>query len=211
MARYIKASCKLCRAEGDKLFIKGARCYSDKCALSRRQSTPGQHGKNRRKYSEYGLQIRAKQKARRYYGILEKQFKRYYNLATNIKEGRTGENLLSLIERRLDNVVYRLGWASSRAQARQFVRHGNFVVNGQKVNIPSYLVSVDDSLSLSKRGRSSSLIKEIITNNASKVAPKWLEYSNDEHLDSKVLGIPHREDISDLDVEETLIVELYSK
>ena len=210
MARYINPSCKLCRAEGQKLFLKGARCFSSKCALSRRQSLPGQHGAMRRKSSEYGLQIRAKQKARRFYGILEKQFRHYYDLVSNIKEGRTGENLLSLIERRLDNVVYRLGWASSRAQARQFVRHNNFLVNGQKVNIPSYLVSPEDVLSLSSKGKGSGILKEIITSNASRAVPKWLQFSNDEHQEARVIAVPRREDI-DLEVEETLIVELYSK
>lgn len=210
MARYINPSCKLCRAEGQKLFLKGARCFSSKCALARRQSLPGQHGAMRRKSSEYGLQIRAKQKARRFYGILEKQFRHYYDLVSNIKEGRTGENLLSLVERRLDNVVYRLGWASSRAQSRQFVRHNNFLVNGQKVNIPSYLVSPEDVLSLSSKGKGSGILKEIITSNASRVVPKWLKFSNDEHQEAKVIAVPRREDI-DLEVEETLIVELYSK
>ena len=210
MARYINPSCKLCRAEGQKLFLKGARCFSGKCALSRRQSLPGQHGAMRRKSSEYGLQIRAKQKARRFYGVLEKQFRHYYDLVANVKEGRTGENLLSLIERRLDNVVYRLGWASSRAQARQFVRHNKFLVNGQKVNIPSYLVSPEDVLTLSSKGKELSVLKEIIAGNSSRAIPKWLQFSNDEHLEAKVIAVPRREDI-DLEVEETLIVELYSK
>ena len=210
MARYINPCCKLCRAEGQKLFLKGARCFSNKCALARRQTQPGQHGAMRRKSSEYGLQIRAKQKARRFYGVLEKQFRHYYDLVAGIKEGRTGENLLSLIERRLDNVVYRLGWAVSRPQARQFVRHNNFLVNGQKVNIPSYIVSSEDILMLSSRGKSSGNLKNIIASNESRALPKWLQFSNDEHVEAKVVAIPRREDI-DLEVEETLIVELYSK
>lgn len=210
MARYTGPSCKLCRAEGEKLFLKGNRCYSAKCSIARRQGTPGQHGGMRRKSSEYGLQIRAKQKARRYYGILERQFRKYYKLATGIKEGRTGENMLSLIERRLDNVVYRLGWAVSRKQARQFVRHNHFLVNGKKVNIPSRLVRQSESISLSENGKSSDVIKELISKNSSKVSPKWLKYSNDEHSACEVLDVPHREDI-DLDIAETLIVELYSK
>ena len=210
MARYIDPVCKLCRAEGQKLFLKGARCFSDKCSISRRQSSPGQHGKTRKKSSEYGLQIRAKQKARRFYGVLEKQFRHYYDLVSTVREGRTGENLLSLIERRLDNVVYRLGWASSRAQSRQFVRHNNFLINGIKVNIPSYLVSPGDVLSLSPRGQKASVLKEIISNNSSRMIPKWLQFANDEHLEAKVIAVPRREDI-DLEVEETLIVELYSK
>lgn len=210
MARYTGPSCKRCRAEGEKLFLKGDRCCSNKCSIARRKSTPGQHGDMHRKSSEYGLQVRAKQKARRYYGILERQFKRYYELATGIKEGRTGENMLSLIERRFDNVVYRLRWASSRNQARQLVRHNNFLINGKKVNIPSYLVSPGEVISLSEHGKSSGIIKELISGNSSGVSPKWLKYSNDEHSASSVLDVPHREDI-DLDIEETLIVELYSK
>ena len=210
MARYIDPVCKLCRAEGQKLFLKGMRCFSDKCSISRRQSSPGQHGKTRKKSSEYGLQIRAKQKARRFYGVLEKQFRHYYDLVSKVKEGRTGENLLSLIERRLDNVVYRLGWASSRAQARQFVRHNNFFINGHKVNIPSYLVSQDDILSLSSKGQKSGVLKAIISNNSSRMIPKWLQFANDEHFEAKIIAVPRREDI-DLEVEETLIVELYSK
>lgn len=206
----MEKKCKLCRSEGQKLFLKGGRCFSDKCSISRRQSTPGQHGANRKKSSEYGLQLRAKQKAKRYYGILEKQFRHYYDEAIKIKEGKTGENMLSLIERRLDNVVYRLGWASSRSQARQFTTHGEFCVNGRKVTIPSYLVNVNDTVSVSERGKKTASLKQIIEEYSKRNHPKWLEFSNDEHLDAKISAFPHREDI-DLDVEETLIVELYSK
>ena len=148
MARYTGAVCRICRREGQKLFLKGERCYTGKCAISRRSYAPGQHGQGRKKVSEYGLQLRAKQKTRRYYGVLEKQFRHYYDLATRVKEGKTGENLLAILETRLDNVVYRLGWASSRAEARQLVVHGHFMVNGRRVDIPSYLVSVGDVVSI---------------------------------------------------------------
>ena len=203
--------CKLCRAEGQKLFLKGDRCYSDKCSISRRQSGPGQHGQNRKKESEYGMQLRAKQKVKRYYGILEKQCRKYYEKVMRIKEGKTGENMLSLIERRLDNVIYRLGWATSRMQARQFTTHGNFCVNGKRVNIPSYSVDVGDVLSLSEQGKKSEHLKTIISEYSKRNHPHWLEFTDEEtHTSAKVIKLPHREDI-DLEVEETLIVELYSK
>ena len=202
--------CKLCRAEGQKLFLKGPRCYSDKCSISRRQNGPGQHGQLRKKNSEYGLQLRAKQKVKRYYGLLEKQCKKYYDKVIKIKEGKTGENMLSLIERRLDNVVYRLGWATSRLQARQLVTHRNFNVNGIKTNIPSYIVNIGDSLSLSDHGRSNDSLKEIIAAYATRNHPHWLEFSDQEHYQAKIMKIPCRLDI-DLEVDETLIVELYSK
>ena len=147
MARYTEAVCKLCRREGQKLFLKGQRCYTDKCALNRRAYAPGQHGQGRKKTSEYGMQLRAKQVARRYYGVLEGQFRAYYGMATKM-EGKTGENLLSVLESRLDNVVYRLGWASSRAEARQLVVHGHFNVNGKRVDIPSYLTRVGEVISI---------------------------------------------------------------
>ena len=202
--------CKLCRAEGQKLFLKGSRCFSDKCSISRRQSSPGQHGQARRKSSEYGIQLRAKQKTKRYYGILENQFRHYYDMALKIKEGKTGENMLSLIERRLDNVVYRLGWANSRAQARQFTTHGNFCVNGNRVDIISYLVDVNDVILVSEKGRKKEHLKSVINDNISKNHPKWLEFSNPEHLEARISALPRREDI-DVEVSETLIVELYSK
>ncbi|MCL2311055.1 MAG: 30S ribosomal protein S4 [Firmicutes bacterium] len=210
MARYIGASCRLCRAEGQKLFLKGSRCYSHKCSAVRRSNGPGQHGSSRKKSSEYGLQLRAKQKARRYYGILEKQFVHYYDLAEHIKEGKSGENMLSIIERRIDNVVYRLGWCGSRSQSRQHVRHGNFCVNDKKVDIASYIVEIDDKISLSKKGLVSESIKNIIKANVSRSCPKWLEFTNPEHTNAKVISAPEREDI-DLEVDETLIIELYSK
>lgn len=207
MARYTGASCRLCRREGCKLFLKGSRCYSDKCAIARRAYAPGQHGQQRKKMSEYGLQLREKQKAKRFYGILEGQFRRYFEAALK-KKGVTGEEFLKLLERRLDNVVYRMGIADSRAQARQLVRHGHIVVNGRKVNIPSYLIKVGDVVSVREKSKDLSKIKEVVEVNLAKV-PKWLEFSVD-NLMCKVVAMPEREDI-DLQVVEHLIVELYSK
>ena len=208
MARYTDAVCKLCRREGQKLFLKGQRCYTDKCALNRRAYAPGQHGQGRKKTSEYGMQLRAKQVARRYYGVLEGQFRAYYGMATKM-EGKTGENLLSVLESRLDNVVYRLGWASSRAEARQLVVHGHFNVNGKRVDIPSYLTRVGEVISIRENSRQSAKIKAVVEENAARPCPKWLEV-NREALEGKVVAVPAREDI-DLEVDETLIVELYSK
>lgn len=208
MARYTEAVCKLCRREGQKLFLKGQRCYTDKCALNRRAYAPGQHGQGRKKTSEYGMQLRAKQVARRYYGVLEGQFRAYYGMATKM-EGKTGENLLSVLESRLDNVVYRLGWASSRAEARQLVVHGHFNVNGKRVDIPSYLTRVGEVISIRENSRQSAKIKAVVEENAARLCPKWLEV-NREALEGKVVAVPAREDI-DLEVDETLIVELYSK
>ncbi|MBR2735280.1 MAG: 30S ribosomal protein S4 [Clostridia bacterium] len=209
MARYTGAVCRICRREGQKLFLKGERCYSGKCAFSRRSYAPGQHGQGRKKSSEYGLQLRAKQKARRYYGVLEKQFSHYFDLATKIKEGKTGENLLGILESRLDNVIYRLGWASSRAEARQLVVHKHFRVNGVRVNIPSFLVRTGDVISVDEKSQSNAKIKGVIEANSSHPTPKWLEVNNDK-FEAKKIAFPEREDI-DLEVEETLIVELYSK
>ena len=208
MARYTEAVCKLCRREGQKLFLKGQRCYTDKCALNRRAYAPGQHGQGRKKTSEYGMQLRAKQVARRYYGVLEGQFRAYYGMATKM-EGKTGENLLSVLESRLDNVVYRLGWASSRAEARQLVVHGHFNVNGKRVDIPSYLTRVGEVISIRENSRQSAKIKAVVEENAARLCPKWLEV-NREALEGKVVAVPAHEDI-DLEVDETLIVELYSK
>ena len=207
MARYTGSVCKLCRREGEKLFLKGERCYSDKCSVSRRNYVPGQHGKGRKKTSEYGLQLRMKQKARRYYGILEGQFHHYFEMAER-KQGVTGENLLRILESRLDNVVYRLGWASSRAEARQLVVHGHFTVNGAKVDIPSYLVKSGMTIAIKESSRSSDKIKSILEANAFRPVPKWLEAGAEQQ--AQVIAVPAREDI-DLDVDETLIVELYSK
>lgn len=208
MARYTDAVCKLCRREGQKLFLKGARCYTDKCAVARRAYAPGQHGQGRKKTSEYGMQLRAKQLTRRYYGVLESQFHDYYEMATK-KEGKTGEELLSILESRLDNVVYRLGWASSRAEARQLVVHGHYTVNGKRVDIPSYLVKPGDVVAIKEGSRSSSKFASISESNGSRPLPKWLE-KDAEGVNGKVVAVPTREDI-DLEVDETLIVELYSK
>ena len=208
MARYTEAVCKLCRREGQKLFLKGARCYTDKCALTRRAYAPGQHGQGRKKTSEYGMQLRAKQLTRRYYGVLESQFRDYYEMATK-REGKTGEQLLSILESRLDNVVYRLGWASSRAEARQLVVHGHFTVNGKRVDIPSFLVKVGDVVAIKEGSKSSAKFAAISEANASRPLPKWLE-KDAEGNNGKVIALPAREDV-DLEVDETLIVELYSK
>lgn len=209
MARYTGAVCRLCRREGQKLFLKGERCYTGKCAFARRSYAPGQHGQGRKKSSEYGLQLRAKQKARRYYGVLEGQFSDYFDKATKIKEGKTGENLLAILESRLDNIIYRLGWANSRAEARQLVVHEHFTLDGKKVSIPSLLIKTGDVIGINEKSSNSPKFKSILETNGSRPVPKWLEVNN-ETLTAKKLAMPAREDI-DLDVEETLIVELYSK
>lgn len=208
MARYTDASCKLCRREGQKLFLKGERCYTNKCAVGRRPYAPGQHGAQRKKISEYGLQLREKQKAKRFYGLLESQFRKYFEIA-NRKKGVTGENLLQLLESRLDNVVYRLGFGTTRAEARQLVAHGHFTVNGKKLNIPSYIVKVGDTVDVSEKGKKSVRFKEILDITGAKIVPKWLEVDQ-ENLKGKIVALPAREDI-DLNVQEHLIVELYSK
>lgn len=208
MARYTDASCRLCRREGDKLFLKGERCYSNKCAISRRAYAPGQHGQSKKKLSEYGIQLREKQKARRYYGILESQFRKYFEMAS-AKKGITGENLLQILETRLDNAVYRLGFGASRAEARQMVKHAHFLVNGKKVNIPSYLLSVGDVIEVREKSRSLPHFKDVTENGSSRLVPKWLELDA-QNLSGKVLALPAREDI-DLPLREHLIVELYSK
>lgn len=208
MARYTGAVCRMCRREGQKLFLKGERCYTDKCAISRRAYAPGQHGQGRKKSSEYGVQLRAKQMTRRYYGVLEGQFRHYYEMAER-KEGKTGDVLLSILESRLDNVVYRLGWASSHAEARQLVNHGHFTVNGKRVDIPSYLVKPGEVIAVCEKSRSSDKIKAVIEANASRPVPKWLDLNKDA-FEGKVIAVAQREDI-DLTVDETLIVELYSK
>ncbi len=209
MARYTGAVCRLCRREGQKLFLKGERCYTGKCSVGRRGYAPGQHGQARnKKISEYGRQLRTKQFARRYYGVLESQFRRYFEMAEKMP-GVTGENLLRLLESRLDNVVYRLGFASSRAEARQLVGHGHFTVNGRKVNIPSYLVKPGQVIAFKEGSRQLDKLKGILEANASRPVPKWLDL-NRETLEAKVVAAANREDI-DLPIEETLIVELYSK
>jgi len=208
MARYTDAVCRLCRREGQKLFLKGDRCYTDKCAADRRPYPPGQHGQGRAKTSEYGLQLREKQKAKRYYGILENQFRGYFTMASK-RKGKTGENLLAILETRLDNTVYRLGFAMSRAEARQLVLHGHFLVNGRKVNIPSFLVKPGMIISLKEKSRSLDKLKSVIEANSSRIPPKWLDYDPNS-LIAKVSTTPQREDI-DIPIEEQLIVELYSK
>lgn len=208
MARYTDASCRLCRREGDKLFLKGERCYSNKCAVARRAYAPGQHGQSKKKLSEYGIQLREKQKARRYYGILESQFRKYFEMAS-AKKGVTGENLLQILELRLDNAVYRLGFGASRAEARQMVRHAHFLVNGKKVNIPSYLLTAGDVIEVRENSRSLPHFKDVAENGSSRLVPKWLEL-NAQSLSGKVVALPAREDV-DLPLREHLIVELYSK
>ena len=208
MARYTGPACKLCRREGKKLYLKGERCTSGKCALDRRSTAPGQHGAAKKKMGEYGLQLREKQTTKRYYGILEKQFRNYYDEAAR-KEGMTGENLLVLLERRLDNVVYRMGLAEPHKEARQLVLHCHFTLNGKKVNIPSILVKPGDVIAVKEASRSSEKIKALAEALESKTAPKWLEVDK-ANLSAKVVSMPAREDI-DFDFNEQLIVELYSK
>ena len=208
MARYTDAVCRICRREGDKLFLKGDRCYTDKCAIARRGYAPGQHGQGRKKMSEYGTQLREKQKAKRYYGLLENQFYHYFELASKMT-GKTGENLLKVLESRLDNVVYRAGFAMSRPEARQLVSHGHFTVNGKAVNIPSYLVKAGDVVAIVEKSMSSDKIKGVLEANASRPALNWLSVDKNK-AQATVVNLPERGEI-DLQVEEQLIVELYSK
>ncbi len=208
MARYTGPVCRLCRIEGTKLYLKGDRCFTDKCAVDRRNYAPGQHGQKRSKRSDYGLQLREKQKIKRIYGILERQFKGYFRKAER-QRGITGENLLILLERRLDNVVYRLGLCSSRAEARQFVRHGHFLVDGRRVNIPSFLVKKDQKIQLRQKSQKIKRIKESIEANERRGIPKWLVLDI-ENFTGTIVDLPKREDIS-ADIQEQLIVELYSK
>ena len=208
MARYTDAVCRLCRREGQKLFLKGQRCYSSKCSIEKRAYAPGQHGQSRKKLSGYGQQLREKQKAKRYYGVLEKQFAHYFEIAEK-KAGVTGENLLQVLESRFDNVIYRLGFGLSRAEARQLVVHGHFLINGKKVDIPSYLVSEGDVITIKESSRSLPKIKAVLEQTEGKTVPKWLDLDTNS-LQAKVVTLAKREDI-DLEVEEHLIVELYSK
>ena len=208
MARYTGPACRLCRREGTKLFLKGERCTTGKCALERRHTAPGQHGAANKVLKEYGMQLREKQKARRYYGVLEGQFEHYFEMAEK-QEGITGENLLSLLERRFDNVVYRMGMASSRKEARQLVLHAHFRLNGKKANIPSILLKVGDKITIREESRKNAKIKELLEGLASQTAPKWLEVDKDNAV-ATVVALPKREDI-DFPFEEQLIVELYSK
>jgi len=208
MARYKDEQCRICRREGQKLFLKGSRCYSDKCSVSRRNYAPGEHGQKRKKLSEYGTQLREKQKTKSFYGVGEKQFRKYFVMASN-KKGITGENLLQILESRLDNVVYRLGFGLSRAQARQLVNHGQFDVNGKKVDIPSYLVKPGDVISVREIKKENKTIKANMEANSARPIPTWLE-KNVDSLSGKVLSVVSREEI-DYPVEEHLIVKLYSK
>ena len=206
MARYTDASCRLCRRESQKLFLKGERCYSTKCALERKNYPPGQHGQGRKKVSDYGLQLREKQKAKRFYGMLEKQFYNTFIKAAK-KKGRAGDNLLIMLETRLDNVVFRMGLASSRKEARQLVAHGHFTVNGKKVDIPSYEVAPGAKIAVKKKSHDSLKFKEV--KDMQITVPAWMTV-NPEKLEGEVLALPTREDI-DTPIEEHLIVELYSK
>ncbi len=206
MARYTDASCRLCRREGQKLFLKGERCYSSKCALDKRPYAPGQHGQGRKKTSEYGLQLREKQKAKRFYGVLETQFRNYFEKAAS-KPGITGENLLVMLETRLDNAVFRLGMGASRKEARQLITHGHFTVNGKKVDIPSYAVKPGDVIRVKEKSTSSPKFKEM--REMTVTVPAWLSVDIDK-LEGKIINYPRREEI-DTPVKEQLIVELYSK
>lgn len=205
MARYTDASCRLCRREGDKLFLKGQRCYSSKCSIARRSFAPGQHGQGRKKVSEYGVQLREKQKTKRFYGVLEKQFRLTYERAERLK-GKSGDNLLMLLELRMDNVIYRMGFGNSRSEARQLVTHGHFTVNGKKVDIPSITLKAGDVIAVKESSRKSAKFTNLTP---ARPVPAWLSF-NDEALTGSIVQIPSREDV-DLDVKETLIVELYSK
>ena len=208
MARYKDEQCRICRREGQKLFLKGSRCYSDKCSVTRRNYAPGQHGQKRTKLSEYGTQLREKQKTRSFYGVGEKQFRKYFEMASN-KKGITGTNLLQILESRLDNVVYRLGFGVSRPQARQIVTHGNIEVNGRKVDVASYLVKPGDVIAVREIRRDNGAIKANMENGSVRPIPEWLELDS-KNLSAKVVRVVNREEI-DLPVEEHLIVELYSK
>jgi len=209
MARYSGPVCRLCRREDTKLFLKGDRCYTDKCGYERRAYAPGQHGQNRRrKVSNYGMQLREKQKVKRMYGIAERQFRGYYFKAARMK-GVTGENLLQLLERRLDNVIYRLGFASDHAEARQLVRHGHFRINGEKVNIPSYLCRASDEITVRERSQKVGRVMESLASVDRRGVPRWLELDKDG-FKGKLIDVPSREDVT-MPIREQLIVELYSK
>lgn len=208
MARYTEALCRVCRREGEKLLLKGDRCYTDKCAVERRKYPPGQHGQRYRKLSDYGVQLREKQKVRHIYGILERQFRRYFYEADR-RKGITGEVLLQLLETRLDNIVYRMGFAADRRKARQFVSHGHFLVNGKKVNIPSYTVKGGDIVEVKESSRDIPEIVDSLSKAEHRGIPPWIELDS-ANMRGKVLHIPSREEIQ-LPVQEQLIIELYSK
>ena len=208
MARYTGAVCRLCRREGKKLFLKGERCYSEKCSVGVRAYAPGQHGQGRKKSSEYGLQLRAKQTARRFYGVQEGQFRHYFEIAER-KQGITGDNLLKLLESRLDNIVYIVGFAASRAEARQLVGHGHYEVNGHRVDIASYLVKAGDVITICEKSRGLDKIKAVVEANSARPVPTWIDVNRDE-LSAKIISLPNRDQI-DAPVEEQLIVEFYSR
>ncbi|HKE12894.1 MAG TPA: 30S ribosomal protein S4 [Myxococcota bacterium] len=208
MARYIGPVCRLCRREGTKLFLKGDRCFSEKCAIERRNYPPGQHGQTRPRFSDYGMQLREKQKVKRIYGLLEKQFENTMTAANRMK-GRTGENLLSLLERRLDNVVFRLGFATSRAEARQLVRHGHFLINGRRATIPSMLVRAGTKITLAEKSRQITRVAGALEALERRSVPSWLEIDKD-NFEGTVKALPVREEIT-LPIQEQLIVELYSR
>ena len=208
MARYTDSVCRLCRREGLKLFLKGERCYTDKCAIERRNYPPGQHGQGRPKFSEYALQLREKQKVKRMYGVLESQFRRYFQMAERSK-GITGEILLQLLERRLDNMIYRMGFATSRAEARQLVRHGHFQINGRKLNIPSALLKMGDVVTVRERSRTVTRVQEALAQAEHRGAPDWLEV-NREGFQARVKALPSRAELT-MPINEKLIIELYSK
>ena len=208
MARYTGAVCRLCRREGKKLFLKGERCYSDKCSVARREYAPGQHGQVRKKISDYGIQLRAKQLAKRYYGVLESQFAKYFNMAER-KAGMTGENLLKILESRLDNVIYSAGFASSRAEAKQLILHNHFTLNGKKVNISSILVKPGDVIELKASSKSLETFKTVFENFSSRPTPMWMKVDKDA-MKISIERLCNRDEV-ELDVAEHLIVELYSK
>lgn len=208
MARYTEALCRICRREGDKLFLKGERCYTEKCAVERRKYPPGQHGQNRVKLSDYGIQLREKQKAKKSYGLVERQFRNYFHEAERQK-GATGEVLLQLLERRLDNVIFRMGFAANRREARQLIAHGHFLVNGRAINIPSYLVKVGDIIEVKEISREIPSISDNLSKIEHRGLPNWIEVDS-LNFKGKVLHIPSREEMQ-LPVQEQLIVELYSK
>jgi len=208
MARYTEALCRLCRRESEKLFLKGDRCYTDKCAVERRKYPPGQHGQRRKKQSDYAVQLREKQKAKEIYNVLEKQFKKYFYMAEK-KKGITGSNLLQILESRLDNVVYRLGFAANRRQARQLILHGHFDVNGRRVNIPSYMISAGDSIAVREKSRELVPVQENIAKAEHRRLPSWVQ-RDIANFSGKILNLPAMDDIA-LPVKEQLIVELYSK
>jgi len=208
MARYTDSVCRQCRREGMKLFLKGDRCFTDKCAFERRSYAPGQHGQMRKKHSEYGIQLREKQRAKLMYGVLERQFRRYFHMADQMK-GITGDNLLLILERRLDNMVYRMGFARSRAQARQLVKHSHFLVNGRKTSIPSYLVRQGDTIAVVEKSRKLSAVTEAMEGVERRGIPEWLSLEK-ENFSGKIVAYPSREQLA-LPINEQLIVELYSK